>query len=267
MLPSPSTSGQQVPLRTAPPFRNPLWISRLLSALLFLQRAEGQLLSLEKLGQTALACLKQHSVKQTQEPTRVSSLLETALKHTIQRGHGILSTHPTPRSHILEHSVWDTSENECDQIPLVISSWDQVESFAFSLSLGCDCTKSQSPVLPWRCHALSSTKCTWFLSTPHSPQAPLLLFIPIYVLFRGCYTHFFHSSTWWECGVAADGRWSRGCEGRTVLVTPSISLKGYIVCASKWRNHCARAGSSGSPEVSVCWGHTPLPSPPWCLLR
>lgn len=148
MLPSPSTSGQQVPLRTAPPFRNPLWISRLLSALLFLQRAEGQLLSLEKLGQTALACLKQHSIKQTQEPTRVSSLLETALKHTIQRGHGILSTHPTPRSHILEHSVWDTSENECDQIPLVISSWGQVESFAFSLSLGCDCTKSQSPVLP-----------------------------------------------------------------------------------------------------------------------
>lgn len=142
-----------------------------------------------------MACLKQQSIKQIQEPTRVSSLLETALKHTIQREHGILSTLPTPRSHILEHSVWDTSENKYDQIPLVISSWGQVESF---LPLVCSLTLSEAlyqTTVSTRAYSdavtLPSTKCTWFFSTIHlSPDDPSPIYPYLCVLLRLLHTLF-----------------------------------------------------------------------------
>lgn len=109
---------------------------------------------------------------------------------------GSLAHTPTPRNHILEHSVWDTSENECDQIPLVIGSWGQVESFAFSLlpyaewSIVPNHTVSTHASSDAVTHyLLPNALDSYQLLTP--PQATLLLFIPIYVLFWGCYTHFF----------------------------------------------------------------------------
>lgn len=188
MLPSPSTSGQQVPLRTAPPFRNPLWISRLLSALLFLQRAEGQLLSLEKLGQTALACLKQHSIKQTQEPTRVSSLLETALK-SYREDTGSLA-HDLLQGVTYLNTLYETHQ----RMNVTRFPWWSAAGVRWSLShLVCDCTKSHSvhPCFPDAVTRYLLPNALDSYQLLIHPQATLLLFIPICVLFQGCYTHVF----------------------------------------------------------------------------
>lgn len=52
--------------------------------------------------------------------------------------------------------------------------------------------------------------------------------------------------------MVPDDRCSKGQEGRTVLATPSLPLRGSPVCARQGRNYCVKTGSSFmTPGISI----------------